>query len=87
MKVIFTTNIDAYNEKRCFPDDFTPEMIPRKGDMVQVRAGFASYYQDKKLPVRLEVTRVTWSETTVVCELWYNETDKKSADLAGAKTL
>ena len=87
MKVVFKTNIDAYSEKSCFPTNFTLEMIPRKGDMVEIITSFVSYYRERKLPLRLEVTRVTWSETMVVCELWYNDTDKKLADIAGAKTL
>lgn len=85
MKVAFTTNIDAYSKKDCFPSTF--ETVPRKGEMVQVKSTFISYYRNQKLPVRLEVTQVTWLENMVVCELWYNKTDKELADLAGARTL
>lgn len=86
MKVIFTTNIDAYNEKLyCFPLHF--EIPPRKGDMVQVQETLIGYFEALKLPTRLEVTRVIWEQHRVICELWYNETDKKMADMAGAQTL
>lgn len=87
MKIVFTTNIDAYNEKNCFPHDFPLTMIPRNGDMVEVKGDLHSYYRGLKLPIRLEVTRVTWTETMVICELWYNEADKKASDIAGGKTL
>lgn len=92
MKVIFRTNIDAYNERDCFPKHF--EFAPRKGEMVEVTPSFTSYYRDRKLPFRLEVTRVTWLQSTdqpskqvAICELWYNETDKRASDIAGGKTL
>ena len=55
------------------------------------------YFRHEKLPIRLEVVRVVWSEggvgsvyegeTIAMCELWYNKLDKELADLGGAKTL
>jgi hypothetical protein len=94
MKVVFTTNIDAYNEKRCVPEHF--ETVPRKGDFIEVKPDFISYYREQKLPIRLEIVSVTiivfsffhsYPETIVICELWYNKLDKELADFAGAKTL
>ena len=84
MKVIFRTNIDAY-QTNCFPANFdTP---PRKGDKVRVVESFIKYYQGHKLPLRLEVVDVNWTEGGVVCELWYNKQDQEIAHNNGAKTL
>lgn len=85
MKVIFHTNIDAYNGKNCFPENL--EMPPRIGEFVRVNVEFIDHFQNQKLPARLEVKSVTWMDYAVSCELWYNETDKKLADAAGARTL
>jgi len=85
MKVIFTTNIDAYNGRNCFPSNF--ETPPRAGELVSVIDSMIDYFQQQKLPTTLEVTRVTWKEYCVVCDLWYNKTQKELTELAGAKTL
>ena len=93
MKVLFKTNIDAYNEKRCFSENF--DAVPRVGDKVQVLVQFVSYFQERKLPTRLEVVDVTWKEISnnwdgvnpeacAIVELWY---DLKISKLAGANTL
>ncbi len=84
MKVAFKTNIDAY-KMGCFPDNIT--QAPCKGDKVYVTEAFLLYFDQKKLPIRLEVVSVSWTEHGVICDLWYNDTDKKLADNAGAKTL
>lgn len=85
MKVIFTTNIDNYSNKNCFPKNL--EIPPRKGDMVCVDDNMIDYFRSKKLPIRLEVVQVIWKDYHVCCELWYNETDKKMADIGGTTTL
>ena len=95
MKVVFTTNIDAYNEKRCFPEHITE--VPRKGDKVLILPKYESYYRNLKLPIRLEVVDVSWAEREVVemrefesiafVELWYNQTDLEMAKMAGGKPL
>jgi hypothetical protein len=84
MKVILTTNIDAY-KTNCFPANLP--IPPRVGELVRVVDVFVKHFQDQKLPITLEVTRVTWGENYVVCDLWYNKTQKELADAAGAKTL
>lgn len=84
MKVVFKTNIDAY-KTNCFPTNL--EMPPRIGEKVMVSEVFLNYFSGKKLPLRLEVVDVTWSELGVICELWYNKKDKEIADKNGAKTL
>ena len=93
MKVVFRTNIDAYNND-WFPRDF--EIPPQKGHMVSVRPSIKAHLEARKLPARLEVVNVTWGEDTqftnhsstiVICELWYNETDLKFAQAAGARPL
>lgn len=81
MKVIFTTQLDNY-KTNCFPENLT--MPPRIGEKVLVNKVFGDYYASKKLPLRLEVVNVTWCEDGVVCELWYNESDRKTAELNGA---
>jgi hypothetical protein len=98
MKVIFKTNIDAYNEKRCFPENL--DTTPRKGDFIEVKPQFTSYYRDLKLPIRLEVVDVIWKEhevgnaggcvlyeTYAFCELWYNSLDLELANSVRAKPL
>ena len=103
MKVIFKTNIDAYNEKRCFPEHF--DAVPRKGECVEVLPQFESYYRDLKLPIRLEVVSITWKErniggggsidvgyypqyeTYAEVELWYNKTDYELYTISGHKLL
>jgi len=81
MKVQFRTNLDHY-QTTCFPENLT--IPPRKGEKVAVNKVFNEYYSAKKLPLRLEVVEVTWCEDGVICELWYNETDWKLAELNGA---
>jgi len=101
MKVIFKTNIDVYNEKRCFPEHL--DAVPRKGEYVEVLPEFHSYYSDLKLPRRLEVTQITWKErnigyggsvdvgsysayeTYTEVELWYSATDLEISKLTGGK--
>ena len=96
MKVIFKTNIDAYNERQPFPNHFTE--VPRKGDKILVRSIYETVYRNLKLPIRLEVVDVSWSEVTgdslgtlnetvIICELWYNELDLKISKVAGGKPL
>ncbi len=46
---------------------------------------FGKYYSDKKLPTRLEVVDVTWTDKGVVCELWYKKIDVDKANLNGTK--
>lgn len=76
MKVVFKTNLDNY-KTNCFPQNLT--FPPRKGDKVLVNEAFGKYYADKKLPLRLEVVDVIWTEAGVICELWYTEIDVKAA--------
>jgi hypothetical protein len=80
MKVVFKTNLDAY-QMNCFPDNLT--FPPRIGETVLVNECFGEYFKNKKLPLRLEVVNVTWCDAGVVCELWYNKTDVVSARISG----
>ena len=63
MVVVFKTNIDAYNEKRCFSEHMSA--VPRKGDKILVLPQYESYYRNLKLPTRLEVVDISWSEREV----------------------
>lgn len=76
MKVIFKTNLDNY-QTNCFPSNLT--MPPSKGEKVLVTESFGSYFLSKKLPTRLEVVEVTWTNEGVVCELWYSPIDVELA--------
>ena len=82
MKVRFKTNLDHY-KTNCFPENLT--IPPRVGEKVLVNQVFGQYYAAKKLPLRLEVVEVTWCEDGVICELWYNDTDRKLAEASGAE--
>ncbi len=84
MKVVFRTNIDHY-KTNCFPENVT--IPPRIGETVLVAEVFAEYYSQKKLPIRLEVVDVTWTDKGVVCELWYKKIDVEAAKLSGVKLL
>ena len=84
MKIVFTTNLDAYKSSH-FPT--LHHFVPRVGEMVEVKKQVRTLFVDKKLPRRLEVVNVTHQEESVLVELWYNETDKKLAIAAGAKPL
>ena len=90
MKVVFRTNIDAYQRSGIFPVNMT--QVPRKGDMVQIRPDYIAHFRGLKLPIRLEVTTVTWKEPAegedmAEVELWYNNTDYKIALTAGGHPL
>ena len=76
MKVIFITNLDNY-QTNCFAENLT--IPPRVGEKVMVTEVFGSYFTSKKLPVKLEVVDVTWTDKGALCELWYSEIDIKTA--------
>lgn len=82
MKILFATNIDAYRTN-CFPEKLT--MVPRVGDHVVVSQVFLEYYSKLKLPLRLKVIDVSWTESGVVCQLDYNKQDLEIAINNGAK--
>lgn len=84
MKVIFKTNVDHY-KTNCFPTNL--EIPPRIGETILVSEVFFDYYQKQKLPVKMEVVDVIWSDKGVVCELWYKKIDVEAAKLAGVKLL
>jgi hypothetical protein len=84
MKVVFITNIDYY-KTNCFPENI--QIPPRIGETVLVTEVFADYYANKKLPIRLEVVDVNWTDKGVVCELWYRKIDVEAAKLSGVKLL
>lgn len=87
MKVIFTTNIDAYTS-RDFPTNFGN--VPSKGHFIKVNKNVVSKFSDKKFPTELEVVSITWEEvdtafsgpeTTVYVELHYKKIDLEFAKL------
>ena len=80
MKVTFRTNIDHY-QMNCFPENLS--IPPRVGEKVLVNEGFGQYFSSKKLPLRLEVVDVNWTEHGVICELWYTEIDVTKAKQNG----
>ena len=84
MKVVFKTNIDHY-QTNCFPMNL--EIPPRIGETVLVTEVFVDYYAKQKLPIRMEVVDVTWTEKGVVCELWYKKIDVEASKLSGVKLL
>ena len=84
MKVFFKTNIDAY-KSNWFPENL--QLVPHIGEFVRVKNCYINHLQSQKLPTRLEVKNVEYTEDYVICDLWYNSTDKQIADISGAKTL
>lgn len=80
MRVVFKTNIDHY-KTNCFPENIT--IPPRKGETVLVVEAFGDYYAKKRLPLKLEVVDVIWTDKGIICELWYKENDIKAAKLSG----
>jgi hypothetical protein len=84
MKIRFKTNIDHY-QTNCFPENLT--IPPRIGETVLVTQVFEDYYSKRRLPIRLEVVDVIWTDKGVVCELWYKKNDVEAAKLSGVKLL
>jgi len=87
MKVIFKTNIDAY-QSNCFPTNFTK--VPRIGDSVMVLEVFESYFANERFPVMLKVVDVIWAETSsnemvAICELHYSINNFEIASLNNVK--
>lgn len=76
MQVKFHTNLDNY-KTNCFPENIA--IPPRIGETVLVTQAFSDYYTRKKLPLRLEVVDVIWTEQGVLCELWYKKIDLEIA--------
>jgi len=58
-------------------------MIPRIGETVEVSIDLHSYYQDKKLPTRMQVVDVTHTSNGIIVELWFKDVDVKAAELNG----
>ena len=85
MKIVFTTNIDAYKNKSCFPSNLA--FVPRVGEKVSVILDWFDIFKKKNLPTRLEVVDVTYTLKEVIVELWYNKQDLEIATLAGGKPL
>lgn len=81
---MFRTNIDLY-KTNCWPTNL--EIPPRIGETVLVVESFGKYYAQQKLPTRMEVVDVTWTERGVVCELWYKKIDTEAAKISGVKLL
>lgn len=78
MKIKFSTNIDSY-KTNCFPENLT--FVPRIGESVYVIKAFSAYFSNRKLPLRLKVIDVIYTELGVICELHYHETDIKIAKI------
>jgi hypothetical protein len=88
VKIEFRTNLDQYQGYNVFGTGEMWENVPQKGDFVNVSKYYIGKYVGLKLPRRLEVTSVTWEETSMgvvaTCELWYNKTDLELAKIANA---
>ena len=84
MRIIFRTNVDKY-QMNIWPTNLI--MVPRIGEMVMVNKVYRDQYQRLRLPTRMVVSNVIWSEDEVVCELWYHENDIAMAEISGVKLL
>lgn len=81
MTVSFTTAIDFYKSSgNPFPSNLTD--VPRQGDFVRVLPVYDKKFQDKGLPIMLEVKRVIWGAERTECELHYSEMQVKTMNLA-----
>ena len=84
MIVKFRTNLDKY--QNAFFDNKNLSNVPRKGEYVFINPSLRTYFRDQKLPIKLRVTNVSWdigdTETKVIIELWYDETDLKAMKLS-----
>ena len=88
MQIKFRTALDQYSGYD-FPQFYTEYSdwihntsehifgvpVPRTGDFIYVRKYVESKFTSKNLPIRLEVTRVSYYEDYIEVELWYNKTD------------
>jgi hypothetical protein len=90
MKIIFRTNLDNYSSSD-FPNFITHQgaynfedltiSIPRIGETIEVKENMKPKFLSRKLPIRLNVCNVTYTESAVICELWYIDNDVKFAKL------
>ena len=88
IKVIFSTNLDQYSRQMFQSSDTSWEFVPRVGDLVEVRKEWITQLRDKRLPIRLKVTRVYLQQVdfdiVATVELWYDRVDLELAKLANA---
>lgn len=77
MNIQFQTNIDHYTTA-AWP---VLDVVPRKGEIIEVHPSFKSYCESRNIPNKLEVVQVTYSAYNytyiVKVELWYREIDVK----------
>lgn len=85
MKVIFKTSLDHYSSYVCFPINL--EIPPRIGETVNIVDSLRTHFQQQRLPTRMEVVDVIWTEHAVICELWYKKQDVEAAKFSGVKLL
>lgn len=86
MRVLFKTNIDAYQGGK-FYESHT--QVPIIGHRIEVTKMWKSHFKEKKFPIELEVVAVTWSDdeygSLVICELHYSAIAIKMAQVSGIK--
>ena len=82
MKIVFRTNSSFY-QTNCWPTNI--DVPPRIGDTVLVVEIFVEYFIQNRLPARMEVVDVMWTEKGVICELWYKKSDIKDFELNNIK--
>jgi hypothetical protein len=80
MKVVFRTNVDHY-KTNCWPENLT--IPPRIGEHVLVTEVFEQYYIGKRLPTKMKVHDVLWTNKGVICELVYRDIDIEKAKISG----
>ena len=90
MEIIFKTNLDNYSGSD-FLRFYTSKIdgfntlniisVPRKGETIEVLDAVKYKFTSKHLPTRLEVTDVIYTESGVICELWYKQIDIEFAKL------
>lgn len=77
MKVYFKTNLDWYRSVT-WP---VLDIVPRKGETVNVHIQSESFCKSNNIPQQLEVVGVTYFYDRVEVELWYREIDVRAAGL------
>ena len=70
--ILFQCALDVYSSSH-FPKEIP--FVPRIGEMVSVTGDYISYFGEKRFPTTLEVKRVVYTESGVVCELWLSKLD------------
>jgi hypothetical protein len=80
MNITFKTLVDKY-KTNCWPTNI--DMPPRIGETVMVTDVFFDFYSIQKLPTKMKVVDVIYTDKGVICELFYSDFDLAKSKISG----